>query len=111
MNDIRFIEMEKEVIRLILQENSKWSYLLQDNFMITKREFTGVGFYTDFYKKVIKIRKFENARISTVGGILNEKIQVGFVLFIEEGQLDVLEGYTYDEPWPEKITAYKIFEN
>jgi hypothetical protein len=32
----------------------------------------------------------------------------GFVLFVKEGRLDNLEGYSYDEPWPEVIADYTL---
>lgn len=109
MNNSVFEKMEKEIIRQILHEDQHWSYLLQNNHIIIKREFTGVGFFTYFAKIAIENQRTENASISKVGGILNEKVQVGFVLFIKNSQLDVLEGFTYDEPWPESIESYEIF--
>jgi hypothetical protein len=32
----------------------------------------------------------------------------GFVLFIENGLLDNLEGFTYDEPWPDRLGGYSL---
>jgi hypothetical protein len=32
----------------------------------------------------------------------------GFVLFIEDGMLDVLEGFTYDEPWPGRVERFTV---
>jgi len=32
----------------------------------------------------------------------------GFVLFINDGLISMLEGYTYGEPWPEDITGYSF---
>ncbi len=32
----------------------------------------------------------------------------GFVLFIKDGQLDRLEGYSYDEPWPSKVGSFQL---
>ena len=32
----------------------------------------------------------------------------GFVLFVEDGVLDTLEGFTYDEPWPDVIGRYEV---
>jgi hypothetical protein len=33
---------------------------------------------------------------------------VGLVLFVEEGRLALLEGFTYDDPWPDEIANYSI---
>ncbi len=32
----------------------------------------------------------------------------GFVLFIRDGALACLEGFTYDEPWPETIKSFTL---
>jgi hypothetical protein len=33
---------------------------------------------------------------------------VGLVLFVEDGRLDLLEGFTYNDPWPSEIVNYTI---
>ena len=33
---------------------------------------------------------------------------VGFTLFLTDGWLDNLEGYTYDEPWPDTIETFSL---
>lgn len=32
----------------------------------------------------------------------------GFVLFIDDGVIDVLEAYTYDEPWPSDVGRFTL---
>ena len=32
----------------------------------------------------------------------------GFVLFIRGGRLSMLEGYTYDEPWPDQVRGFSL---
>ena len=32
----------------------------------------------------------------------------GFVLFVREGRLRSLEGFTSDEPWPDDIAGYTL---
>jgi hypothetical protein len=42
--------------------------------------------------------------ISDVGAeIEGVRHGVGFVLFIQDGRLDCLEGFTYDDPWPDEV--------
>lgn len=72
---------------------------------ISKREFTGVGFYSYFDGYTDD----SDMQISNVGGFLNDNIRVGFTLFIKDGNPTILEGYTYDEPWPKEILSYKVF--
>lgn len=77
---------------------------------VSYREFTGVGFFTGFQVKdeCVKIQK-KNFHIGDVDCYLNkEKISVGFVLFIRKGQIDFLEGYTYDTDWPSEIHEYDL---
>jgi hypothetical protein len=31
------------------------------------------------------------------------------ILFIDHGVLALLEGFTYDDPWPESMENYKLF--
>jgi hypothetical protein len=33
---------------------------------------------------------------------------VSFVLFVRDGMLDFLEGFTFDEPWPDRIDDYSV---
>ena len=32
----------------------------------------------------------------------------GFVLYIKDGYLDMLEGYSYDEPWPSSVEGFAL---
>ena len=80
---------------------------------VTKREFTGTGFFSDFFvtDESLLLNKnimFELGNIhATTSGL---KYGVGFVLFVRNGSLNQLEGYSYgEEKWPEEITDYKLF--
>ncbi|MCL2311624.1 MAG: hypothetical protein FWC41_03890 [Firmicutes bacterium] len=106
VNDI-FKDMENKALRLILRDHPPLLNQLK-NAVIAKREFTGVGFFTDF---LIDNNVFcgKNMQISDVGAKINNSVEIGFVLFIEKGKLDFLEGYTYDAPWPDTIKTYKLY--
>lgn len=75
-----------------------------------KRELTGVGFYcTCEIPSEIERLALKTFTIADVNAELNKLSHgAGFVLFIAEGALDVLEGFTYDEPWPEKIQHFAL---
>lgn len=32
----------------------------------------------------------------------------GFVIFMRGGRLDILEGYSYGEPWPKEIRGFNL---
>lgn len=79
---------------------------------VTSREFTGVGFFTDF-KVPRSVPPAPTARSHLAITGVHAKIPglerpVGFVLFVEDGYLACLEGFTYDEPWPSVITAFSL---
>jgi hypothetical protein len=32
----------------------------------------------------------------------------GFVLFVRDGRIDTLEGFSYDEPWPQQVSKFNL---
>ncbi len=79
---------------------------------VRSREYTGVGFYTFFDldattvaapvpKAWIPLGDVELAMPGLAHG-------AGLVLFIENGLMTDLEGFTYDEPWPEKMKDFTL---
>jgi len=74
-----------------------------------KRECTGVGDFCHFEvpsEAPILKGDFE---IDDVDAELEGLAHgAGFVLFIRDGRLDVLESYTYDEPWPRDVVNFKL---
>ena len=75
------------------------------------RENTGVGFYTTFnvpnvVPRVAGGKSFKFGDVSaTVPGLQHG---AGFLLFVKDGILEMLEGYTYDEPWPSQISTFEV---
>jgi hypothetical protein len=78
---------------------------------VPKREFTGVGFFTTLavpsdVPSVPVRRRLDLGDVHvTMDGVAHG---VGLVLFVEEGRLALLEGFTYDGPWPDEIVNYTI---
>lgn len=78
---------------------------------VSKREFTGVGFFTTLELPEATVpaplahRIVLGDAVVEMGGLAHG---AGIVLFVEGGLLDVLEGFTYDEPWPDEVRNYKI---
>lgn len=73
---------------------------------VSSREMTGVGFFTRFTVVAGAPRVMDNLtfKLGNVEGTArNVKHGLGFLLYVENGVLSMLEGYTYDEPWPEEI--------
>ena len=102
-------KMEKEVIALIFRDYPD----LRDQILkarVTSREFTGVGFFTDYHKEDILSEKNRTVINAAVGAILNNRIEVGFVFFITMEEGGVLECYTNGGgPFPDQIENYEVF--
>ena len=110
----KFIQFEAEAMRRIVAEDPSISELLKKQYKsaeIISREFTGVGFFTRFNITDVSSRLPGSVNLEL--GAAHARIEgiehgAGFVLFIRGGLIKTLEGYTFDEPWPERITAYSF---
>src|SRR5580698_9110702 len=74
---------------------------------VSAREMTGVGFYTRFTipSEIIRIVGRPSFKLGDVSGkAANVLHGLGFLLYISDGALSMLEGYTYDDPWHDRIT-------
>ena len=79
---------------------------------VAAREFTGVGFYTtlevpsDAAPAAVRSGRMTLGDVTaTIDGL---ERGAGFVLWTEDGVLQVLEAFTYDEPWPQEIRSYDV---
>ena len=77
---------------------------------VRKREMTGVGFYLrlDVPEKSSCMPSVDLKLGDVDAEIAELKHGAGFVLYIKDGRLDMLEGYSYDEPWPNNISKYTL---
>ena len=114
MSNKDFEQFEKEVMQKIMQENPAIETVLRkqyENAKIINREFTGVGFLTTFEvgTKDLQLKEFLDGELGDVQAIF-EGLEhgVGFILFIRNGFIETLEGYTYDEPWSGEIMSYTL---
>jgi hypothetical protein len=106
--------LEKQVLRKLLEGQSKKLQLLQQQAELARiktRDSTGVGFFAELSVPaelaIPELRKrFVLTGVSaTIPGLAHG---AGFALFIEEGRLMMLEGFSYDEPWPSKIEDFVL---
>lgn len=71
---------------------------------VRQREMTGVGFCTELAVPAeVDAARTKRAHIrfgDVIGELTGVEEGVGFVLFIDDGRLQMLEGYTFGEPWP-----------
>ena len=110
--EIKFEDFEYAVMTKLLSGDDPILSILREQFkktLVEKREFTRVGFFTDFYFKepVQRVEICKNFHIGDVAGEINDT-GIDFVLFITDGLLDALEGYTFGEPWPKHINNFEL---
>ena len=113
IND-NFEHLEKDVMKMLLEGDDPTVVILRSQLKHSKRictEMTGTGFFTYFKISPEALRLPNNVRLrfgdvsAEIEGI---KHGAGFVLFVDDGILTTLEGFTYDEQWPEVIESYKL---
>lgn len=110
-----FEVFEKEVVEKLLAGDYDKLKILRKQYekaKIKSREFSGTGFFTSFVIPDYAPR-LNHSKSFHLGDVIGEidgvKNGVGFLLFVKEGAINFLEGYTYgDEKWPENIINYKI---
>jgi hypothetical protein len=104
MNHIQF---EKKLMEMILAGNHPILEELRNQYLtstIESRKFTGGGFYTHFRikngtKPLVGEKTFQIGDVDASLGDIKEAM--GFVLFIKNGYLSFLEGYTLTiDTWP-----------
>lgn len=116
MNDVDGItELERAVMEMLLLGDHPVLEVLRLQFQkarVERREFTGVGFFTHFAispdaPRVAGRRSFELDDVhADIPGLEHG---ADFILFIRDGTIDFLEGFTYgDDRWPETVTSLRL---
>jgi hypothetical protein len=81
---------------------------------VSSRKFTGVGFFTHFAipPEAPVGRDLRSTELRGIGAkIPGVQDGAGFLLFIRDGVISFLEGYTYGNAvWPDPITEFTLFE-
>ena len=78
---------------------------------VTQREVTGVGFYSTLAvpDSVGRAPRSLTVKFGDVhADMVHLRDGAGFLLYLRDGCLDLLEGYTYNEPWPQEITRFEL---
>jgi hypothetical protein len=107
--------LEEEVLRKLLDGKLEWLAGLREQARVMEvrsRELTGVGFFTRFFVPDSAPRLTDKP--SFVFGDVSAEVNdlehgAGFLLFVTDGAIDVLEGYSYDEPWPDSIHTFRVY--
>jgi hypothetical protein len=106
--------LEKEILKFLLAGDDPTLEVLRIQYFtskVIKRELTGVGFFLSF-SVAPEAPRLESPKSLHFGDVKAdiEGLQngAGFVLHINEGAIDELEGYSYDEPWPVNVDKFHI---
>jgi hypothetical protein len=82
-----------------------------DEARLASREYSGAGFFCSFEvpPSAPRLDAKQNFHFGDVNAIV-EGLEhgAGFVIFVRGGRLDMLEGYSYEEPWPEDVRSFKL---
>jgi hypothetical protein len=100
------LDLARRLMPLLLGGDDPTCVLLREQYAradITEISLSGAGFFVDFEIPAevghVAPPNFEGGRVDIrVEGVENG---VGCILFVRDGVLSFLEGYTYGEEWPE----------
>lgn len=74
------------------------------------REYTGAGFFCTFETSpnapALNQPSFHCGDVEArIDGLTHG---AGFIVFVRDGRLNMLEGFSYDEPWPEVVGNFEL---
>lgn len=103
-------ELERQIMEMLLAGDHPVLETLREQFQrakVAEREYTVVGFFTHFAVPA-DVRRLPNNRsfeLDDVYGASRDSQwswpEFGFILFVRDGAIDFLEGYTYYDTFPE----------
>jgi hypothetical protein len=100
--------LEKAVFEKLLSGESETYRILQKQYSTSRvadRKMTGVG--SDDAPKLPDEATFHIADVAA--DISDLEHGAGFVLFIRKGGINMLEGFTYGEPWPRNVRSFHLY--
>lgn len=106
--------LERAVLEMFLDGDDARLGILREQLAtcsVRSRELTGAGFFTNLHVPAgaHKIDSLHRVVISDVDADVPGLTHgAGFALFIENGVLDFLEGFSFGEPWPSEITGFQL---
>ena len=109
-----FSKIEKAVLEKLIEGSIPLLIELRKQFdvcTVKDREFTGHGFFAD-----LSVPEETQKKVGlnlVLGDVLGEDIPelqrgAGFLLFINDGILTCLEGFSYEEPWPTQVDEFRL---
>jgi hypothetical protein len=107
-------DLERAVLgKMLAGENSELK-ILREQFSkanVATRKMTGSGFFTNLEIPATIPRLSRNGRVTikdVSANLPKLKHGAGFVIFVEDGALSCLEGFCYDESWPDSTASFEL---
>jgi hypothetical protein len=109
--------LESAVVEKLLQKHPAFADGVREQLshaIVSSRDYSGVGFFTNFAipQGAPVRRELGDAELGGVGAEIGGiEHGAGFILFIRDGAISLLEGYTHgDAKWPENIREFRVYE-
>jgi hypothetical protein len=106
-----YVELETRAIEMLLSGDNATLEELRFQWRsstVKSRQFTGVGFFTDFeVPPDIPRASLANFEIGDLDAWISG-IQIGLLLFVRKGAISTFETYTYQEPWPDSPVIERL---
>jgi hypothetical protein len=107
--------LEREVMTTLLAPDHPVMRVLRrqlDVCRVAEREFTGVGFFSTLLVPGGVAAAPVTGKTLALGDatarIDGLEHGAGFVLFVRDGVLETLEGFSFGERWPDAITQFRV---
>ncbi|MCJ8337088.1 MAG: hypothetical protein MJK10_01330 [Pseudomonadales bacterium] len=109
-------KLEKDVLKMLLDGEDGVLLNLKaqlDLVSVENRKLSGVGFFTNLVVPQSCKASATNSSLEFRIGDVHADIEgldfgAGFILYVEDGIIKMLEAYSYDEPWPLTIDFFKL---
>ncbi|MDD9901016.1 MAG: hypothetical protein OXT65_08570 [Alphaproteobacteria bacterium] len=107
-------KLEFEVLQALLDnEDSRISFLKEQvkGISVIKRSISDAGLLLEFRVSndcAPSIRVLDLIISGVEVTVPNLEFGIGFALFVENGLLKAMEGFTYEEAWPKSISKFRI---
>src|SRR5579859_595032 len=110
----RLSSLESAVINKVLQGDHPVLAALRQQFLhasVVERKMTGVGFFTEIQvpDSTPIARTSRPLRFGDVAAkIPGLEHGAGFLVYVDNGRITALEGYAFDEAWPETVEGFSV---
>jgi hypothetical protein len=107
--------LENAVLEMLVDGKAETFQRLRKQYLaahVVERHLTGVGFWTYFSipDEIARLPGNPSFRFGDVDAdIKGLQNGAGFLILIKNGYIHMLEGYSFDEPWPDDTNTFKLF--